>query len=256
MVVTLLASGPRKAEPASAGRVPPGRCTPRGCSGRGRGAAEVPADWSGGGAGSWWCLTRRRLTVSPRTRRGGSVQRALPETNRWRPARPAAGRRTHTSVASSRPSCPLVPRVGDDVGSGVQPDSAGDGAAALGQRRADLADRPGDRGAGTLNQQANTSWVTPWRGCTRVASSRSMNTSRCRAPAPTARWRGRSASLASRHACQRGPSSLDQLSHHLPGQPSHPAIGDSGGSGQSPRHTPTLPRPSRARRPANHARGR
>ena len=87
-------------------------------------------------------------TVSPRTRRGGSVQRALPETNRWRPARPAAGRRTHTSVASSRPSCPLVPRVGDDVGSGVQPDSAGDGAAALGQRRADLADRPGDRGAG------------------------------------------------------------------------------------------------------------
>ncbi len=47
----------------------------------------------------------------------------------------------------------------------------------------------------------------PWRRCTRVASSRSMNTSRCRAPAPTARCRGRSASRASWHACQRGPSS-------------------------------------------------
>jgi hypothetical protein len=42
----------------------------------------------------------------------------------------------------------------------------------------------------TPNQQARTSWVTPWRRCTRVAKSRSMNTSRCRAPAPTARRRG------------------------------------------------------------------
>ena len=41
----------------------------------------------------------------------------------------------------------------------------------------------------------------------RLASSRSRNTSRYRAPAPTARRRGRSASRASWRACQRGPSS-------------------------------------------------
>jgi hypothetical protein len=34
------------------------------------------------------------------------LARALPETNRCRPARPAAGRRTRTSVASSRPTRP------------------------------------------------------------------------------------------------------------------------------------------------------
>ncbi len=35
---------------------------------------------------------------------------AFPETNRWRPARWAAGRRTRTSVASSRPTRPLALR--------------------------------------------------------------------------------------------------------------------------------------------------
>jgi hypothetical protein len=46
------------------------------------------------------------------------------------------------------------------------------------------------------------------------------------------------------------------LSEHFPGQPGHPAISDRGGTGQRPRHTTTLLRPSRASRPANHARGR
>jgi hypothetical protein len=36
----------------------------------------------------------------------------------------------------------------------------------------------------------------------------------------------------------------DQLSQNLPGQPGHPAIGDSGGTGQRPRHATTLLRPS------------
>jgi hypothetical protein len=37
-----------------------------------------------------------------------------------------------------------------------------------------------------------------------------------------------------------------QLGEDFPGQPGHPAIGDRGGSRQAPRHTPTLPRSSRA----------
>ncbi len=41
----------------------------------------------------------------------------------------------------------------------------------------------------------------------RLASSRSVNTSRCRGPAPISRWRGRSTSHASWRPCQRGPSS-------------------------------------------------
>jgi hypothetical protein len=42
-------------------------------------------------------------------------------------------------------------------------------------------------------------------------------------------------------------SQLDgQLGEDLPGQPGHPAIGDRGGTGQAPRHTPTLPPSSRA----------
>jgi len=37
----------------------------------------------------------------------------------------------------------------------------------------------------------------------------------------------------------------DQLRQHLPGQSRHRAIADSGGTGQSPRHITTLPRPAR-----------
>ena len=48
----------------------------------------------------------------------------------------------------------------------------------------------------------------------------------------------------------------DQLGQDLPGQSGHPAIGDNGGTGEAPGHTTTLPCPSRASRPANHARGR
>ncbi len=48
----------------------------------------------------------------------------------------------------------------------------------------------------------------------------------------------------------------DQLSQELRGQSGHSAIRDSGGSGQRPQHTMTLPRPSPAGRPANHPRGR
>ena len=59
----------------------------------------------------------------------------------------------------------------------------------------------------TPNQQASTSWVAPWRRWTRVASSRSTNTSRCFAPAPTARFRGRETSLAWCRSCHNGPTS-------------------------------------------------
>jgi hypothetical protein len=41
----------------------------------------------------------------------------------------------------------------------------------------------------------------------------------------------------------------DQLSQDLRGQPRHTAIDNSGGTGQAPRHTTTLLRPSRASRP-------
>src|SRR3954464_2779374 len=74
------------------------------------------------------------------------LARALPETNRWRPALRAAGRRTRTSVASIRPSCPLAP-TSAPTSANVHSDPAFDGAAALGQQRA-LSDRPGDRRAG------------------------------------------------------------------------------------------------------------
>jgi hypothetical protein len=47
----------------------------------------------------------------------------------------------------------------------------------------------------------------------------------------------------------------DQLGQDLPGQSDHPAIGSSIGTRQRPRHTTTLPCPSRASRPANRARG-
>jgi hypothetical protein len=135
------------------------------------------------------------------------LARALPETNRVRPALWAAGRRTRTSVASSRPTCLLAPKWATTSArlrsrippSTVQPRSASSGRTSPTARV--IVERE------TPNQQASTSCVTPWRRCTRVASSRSMNTSRCRAPAPTARCRGLSASRASWHACQRGPSS-------------------------------------------------
>ena len=47
----------------------------------------------------------------------------------------------------------------------------------------------------------------------------------------------------------------DQFGQDLSGQSGHPAIGNSGSTSQSPRPTTTLLRPSRASRPANHARG-
>jgi hypothetical protein len=90
-----------------------------------------------------------------------------------------------------------------------------------------------------------------------VASSRSTNTSRCRAPArpPGERPIGQACVLTRLPArAQFG----DQLGQHFPGQSGHPAIGDSGGTGQAPRHT--TPRPvlhtSTHSRPADHARGR
>jgi hypothetical protein len=36
------------------------------------------------------------------------------------------------------------------------------------------------------------------------------------------------------------PQFRDQLSEHFPGQPDHPAMGDSGGTGQASRHTTIL----------------
>jgi hypothetical protein len=41
---------------------------------------------------------------------------------------------------------PAGAQVGDHIGQGVQPDPVLDGAAALGQQRADLPESPGDRG--------------------------------------------------------------------------------------------------------------
>ena len=52
--------------------------------------------------------------------------------------------------------------VGDHIGQGAQPDSALVGAAALGQQRADLPDGRVLVDRETPNQQASTSWVTPW----------------------------------------------------------------------------------------------
>ncbi len=43
---------------------------------------------------------------------------------------------------------PAGAQMGEHVGQGAQPDPAGDGAAALGQQRADLSDCAGDRRAG------------------------------------------------------------------------------------------------------------
>ena len=59
----------------------------------------------------------------------------------------------------------------------------------------------------TPNQQASTSWVTPWRRWTRVARSRSTKTSLCFAPAPTARRRGRDDRAAWCRSCHNGPIS-------------------------------------------------
>ena len=52
--------------------------------------------------------------------------------------------------------------VGDHIGQGAQPDSALVGAAALGQQRADLPDGRVIVDRETSDQQASTSWVTPW----------------------------------------------------------------------------------------------
>ncbi|MEX5721065.1 hypothetical protein [Geodermatophilus maliterrae] len=52
------------------------------------------------------------------------------------------------------------------------------------------------------------------------------------------------------------PELSDQLGEHFLGQSGHAAIGDSSGTGQRPGHITSLLRPSRATRPANHARGR
>lgn len=49
--------------------------------------------------------------------------------------------------------------------------------------------------------------VLACRRCTSVARSRSTNTNRCLAPAPTARFRGRDASSAWCRSCHNGPSS-------------------------------------------------
>ncbi len=57
----------------------------------------------------------------------------------------------------------------------------------------------------TPNQQASTSRVTPWRRCTRGQQSVDEHEP-VSDTGPTARWRGRSASRASRYACQRGPA--------------------------------------------------
>jgi hypothetical protein len=160
------------------------------------------------------------------------------------PARPAGRGAAPSDLGGiEQAELPTGTEVGDDIGQGAQPEPVLDGAAALGRNGCTSLTARVIVERDTPNQQASTSWATPWRRCTAVASSRSVNTSRYRAPAPIARRRGRSASRASWRARQRGPA-------WRPAQPALPGAVRSPGDrrprrlGQRPRHTTTLPRPA------------
>src|SRR5687768_14074356 len=134
------------------------------------------------------------------------LARALPETNRFRPAWWAAGWRTRTSVASSRPSCPLAPRwatTSASVRSRTPPSTMHSRSP---QQRAHLSDGPGDRQAGHPEPAgqyvAGDSVAQVHQGGQQSVDEHEPVSG----TGPTARWRGRSASRASLYACQRGPA--------------------------------------------------
>jgi hypothetical protein len=102
---------------------------------------------------------------------------------------------------------PIDAEVFDDFDEPAKADAGCDTAAPLGKQGPHLTDRARDGGAVDTEQQARTSCVAPWRRFTRVANSRSMTTSLCFAPAPTARRRGRDSSSAWCHSCHIGPIS-------------------------------------------------
>ena len=59
---------------------------------------------------------------------------------------PMGRRAAHSNLGGIQQADPPAgAQMGDHVGQGAQPDPAFDGAAALGQQRADLSDRAGDR---------------------------------------------------------------------------------------------------------------
>jgi hypothetical protein len=81
----------------------------------------------------------------------------LPETNAFRPGRPARGRRTWTSVLSMRSSTPGGPGVGEDAGEGAEPQARAvrDGEPAGREQGADLMDGAGDGGAVHLAERGD-----------------------------------------------------------------------------------------------------
>jgi len=186
-----------------------------------------------------------RPSASLMTRALTVLARALPETNRWRPARPAAGRRTRTSVALSRPTRPLAPRWATTSASvrsripssTVQPRSAVSG------RTSPTARVIVERDTRTNRHVVGDSVAQMHEGGQQPVEEHQ--------PMPGT---GPDCPLTRPIGPARLPARA-QLSQDLPGRPGHPAISDSRGSGQAPRHTTTLPRASRASRPANHARG-
>jgi hypothetical protein len=74
------------------------------------------------------------------------LARALPK-NESAPTGPTGGRTAHPNLGGIQQADPPAgPQVGHHIGQGAQPDLALHGAAALGQQRADLPDRSGNRG--------------------------------------------------------------------------------------------------------------
>jgi hypothetical protein len=133
--------------------------------------------------------------------------------------------------------------MGDHIGSGVQPDPALHGAAAFGQQRADLSDRPGDRRAGhpePAGQHVVGDPVAQVHQGGQQPVDEHQPVPGTGPDRPLPRPIGQPCLLARLPA---RPELGDQLSQHFPGQSGHPTIGDGGGSGQGPRHTTTLPRP-------------
>jgi hypothetical protein len=137
-------------------------------------------------------------------------------------------------VASSQAEPPAGAQVGDHVGSGVQPDPALHGAAAFGQQRADLSDRPGDRRAGHPQPAGQHVVGDPVAqvhqgGQQPVDEHQPMPGTGPDRPLP--RPIGQ-ACLPARLPAR--PQLDDQLREDLRGQPRHSAIGNSGGTGQRP----------------------
>ncbi len=89
------------------------------------------------------------------------------------PARPVGRWAAHPDLGGiEQANLPAGAQVGHHIGQGAQPKPALDGAAATGQQRTQLADRPGDRGAGDPELTGQHVMSDPWRSCIRVASGR------------------------------------------------------------------------------------